>query len=230
MGYSEQILIQRREYTRLWRQRNRDHVRAYKLSRREIENVQERSRYAQNPEKFRKLSAEWYEKNRELVAVRKKRKWKQDPTFRASLRAYRRANSERYRLYYRNFYSRNRESRLALNRKWRKEHPDADTRYKAKARAKNPEPFREKGRRYDLRKRNAPGSHTFEQWMARVEFYVWRCVYCKKELTVQTLTQDHVKPVSKGGSNWASNLVPACKSCNSSKNGKWNGVKERKAA
>lgn len=61
----------------------------------------------------------------------------------------------------------------------------------------------------------AKGFHTFEQWIARVEFYGWRCRYCGIALNHSTLTKDHQIAISKGGSDWASNLVPACKSCNS---------------
>ena len=64
------------------------------------------------------------------------------------------------------------------------------------------------------------GHHTHKQWLARVEFYGWRCFYCKKELTRRTLTQDHRIPRSRGGSEWPSNLVPACGFCNYSKNDK----------
>ena len=39
------------------------------------------------------------------------------------------------------------------------------------------------------------------------------CVYCG----APALTVDHVVPVSRGGTNFEGNLVPACKACNSSK-------------
>ena len=44
------------------------------------------------------------------------------------------------------------------------------------------------------------------------------CVYCGASLEAGvTLTLDHLRPVSKGGSNAASNLVTACQTCNSSR-------------
>lgn len=67
---------------------------------------------------------------------------------------------------------------------------------------------------------SAMGRCTVEQWMARVEYFGWLCVYCRKTLTPKTLTKDHAIPLSRGGSNWPSNLVPACKSCNSKKKAK----------
>lgn len=45
----------------------------------------------------------------------------------------------------------------------------------------------------------------------------FRCVYCKAELTADVVTIDHVIPKTKGGGSQLSNLVVACRSCNSSK-------------
>ena len=35
---------------------------------------------------------------------------------------------------------------------------------------------------------------------------------------MKRLTMDHITPISKGGAHTASNIVPACQSCNSKKN------------
>lgn len=61
---------------------------------------------------------------------------------------------------------------------------------------------------------NAPGFHTAEQLAARLAYYGHRCVYCGVEAT----EVDHRIPLSRGGSAWPANLVPACKPCNCSKN------------
>ncbi len=63
----------------------------------------------------------------------------------------------------------------------------------------------------------AEGTHTWTQWIERVVFCGWKCFYCAKQLSFSTLTQDHRIPLSRGGTNWPSNLVPACGSCNSRK-------------
>lgn len=44
------------------------------------------------------------------------------------------------------------------------------------------------------------------------------CLYCGSSVEdAAALTLDHLKPRSKGGSNCASNLISACKKCNSSR-------------
>lgn len=55
---------------------------------------------------------------------------------------------------------------------------------------------------------------TTAQWEAIKEIYGQCCAYCHKK---KPLTMDHVIAVSKGGDHTASNIVPACHSCNSRK-------------
>lgn len=43
------------------------------------------------------------------------------------------------------------------------------------------------------------------------------CWLCGARLTLETMTMDHVTPRSKGGSNMAWNLMPACAGCNNAR-------------
>jgi len=56
---------------------------------------------------------------------------------------------------------------------------------------------------------------TATQWRAMKEHYNHRCVYCGRKM--QRLTQDHILPLSKGGTHTLGNIVPACLSCNARK-------------
>lgn len=60
----------------------------------------------------------------------------------------------------------------------------------------------------------ALGHANKSQILARVVYYGWRCRYCRCTITVNTLTIDHAIPLSRGGTNWPSNLMPSCKTCN----------------
>lgn len=50
-----------------------------------------------------------------------------------------------------------------------------------------------------------------------------QCYWCKKYVGIKKLTQDHVIPLSRGGSHDESNVVAACGPCNSRKGAEmWN--------
>lgn len=116
------------------------------------------------------------------------------------------ANPERRSEYYKKWYAQRRDARLLAIKQWRHSNPD-----KAKALST----IARLNRR--ALKQNAAGSFTYEGWMAKVEYHGWKCRYCKTSLTPSTLTIDHVIALSVKGTNWLSNLAPACKSCNCSK-------------
>lgn len=67
------------------------------------------------------------------------------------------------------------------------------------------------------RLKGAEGRCTPIEWRERYDLYDGCCAYCSKPLPFRSATIDHVMPISKGGSNWPSNLVPACATCNKSK-------------
>ncbi len=56
---------------------------------------------------------------------------------------------------------------------------------------------------------------TKEEWLSIVELFGGRCAYCIRP--VAEPEREHLLPLSRGGEDVADNVVPACKSCNSSK-------------
>ena len=72
------------------------------------------------------------------------------------------------------------------------------------------------GQRYWAHRRGAKGWVTAKEWRAILESYGGRCAYCGSP----GRTQDHVVPISRGGTHTADNVVPACRSCNSRKRDK----------
>lgn len=65
--------------------------------------------------------------------------------------------------------------------------------------------------------RRTLGTLTVQQWHDICELFSNSCAYCGSEYN---LTMDHVVPVASGGLTEYNNIIPACKSCNSSKNAK----------
>jgi len=44
-----------------------------------------------------------------------------------------------------------------------------------------------------------------------------KCYYCKRFVSPQKLTMDHIVPIARGGRSTKGNLVTACKECNNAK-------------
>lgn len=63
----------------------------------------------------------------------------------------------------------------------------------------------------------ARGSHTLDEWLALKRFYKKTCPACGRKEPRIKLHKDHIKPLTKGGSNFIRNIQPLCCSCNTSK-------------
>ncbi len=70
---------------------------------------------------------------------------------------------------------------------------------------------------WSKRKRNADGNHSFNDWENMKAQYNWTCPCCHKSEPEIKLTEDHIIPLSKGGSDNIENIQPLCKSCNCKK-------------
>ena len=85
--------------------------------------------------------------------------------------------------------------------------------------AKNPEKTRTYKRNYSHRRRQILVGQTWQiKDRELAEIKSQTCFYCGSS---NQITIDHILPVSKGGEHRIGNLVPACKSCNSSKGNKF---------
>ncbi len=57
---------------------------------------------------------------------------------------------------------------------------------------------------------------TKEQWLEVLETFNHHCAYCLKPL--RRADREHMIPITRGGNNTQSNIVPACRRCNVRKN------------
>jgi len=96
----------------------------------------------------------------------------------------------------RRYYENNKDAHAARCKSWADRNPD-----RANARFK----------RYKARKKGAKGSHTLDEWTALCESVGGLCLRCGSD---GPLDEDHVVPLSKGGSDDISNIQPLCHSCN----------------
>lgn len=121
-------------------------------------------------------------------------------------------NLEKNRRIAREYYHAHKAERQAAHKAWRETHQDHLKTY----RLEHIEEGRVAKQRRRALKIHAPiNDLTAAQWKEIKEHYGHRCVYCRRKMA--RLTMDHIIPLSKGGSHTASNIVPACKSCNSRK-------------
>jgi 5-methylcytosine-specific restriction endonuclease McrA len=55
------------------------------------------------------------------------------------------------------------------------------------------------------------------EWRKVLRKWQYRCAYCHCRLTRRSATADHLIALSRGGTNWIGNIVPACLPCNQRK-------------
>lgn len=65
--------------------------------------------------------------------------------------------------------------------------------------------------------RGAEGSHTFEEWQVLKKRCNYTCQKCGRREPEIQLTEDHIIPISKKGTDYITNIQPLCKSCNCKK-------------
>ncbi len=197
----------------------RDRGRIYREANPEKEKERSRRYRAANPEKKKEDSRHYRQSHR------KER--------READRRYRQANKKKRAEDNRRWREANKKQIAQRIRRWRSEHPEKVREYARRWVRENPEKKRESDRRYNrenpgkglvnsqrrrARKRNLPATLTLQEWEWLLKKAGHCCVYClKHESEVGTLAQEHIIPLSQNGPYTLSNIVTACKSCNSAK-------------
>jgi 5-methylcytosine-specific restriction endonuclease McrA len=123
----------------------------------------------------------------ELKAIRKRSKGKHSVKIVAYARAY---------------YLRNRHKQYLYTKKWREDNRARSVQQVVTRMA---------------RVRGAKGSYTFQEWLEVKKKHDFCCARCGRHESEVKLTRDHIIPITKGGSNYISNIQPLCGPCNSRK-------------
>lgn len=144
------------------------------------------------------------------------------------------ANIEYRRKYARDRAAANPEVNRARARKWLMENRERGLESRRLYRLKNLGRLKEVSRRWrrsnkDVRRalehkrraisRGAAGKFTAEDVAAIAQAQRHKCAYCRVSLR-KAKQIDHIIPLSRGGSNWPSNLQLLCSHCNQSKGAK----------
>jgi 5-methylcytosine-specific restriction endonuclease McrA len=136
---------------------------------------------------------------------------------------------ERRREYGRQWMRSNLDKARDAMRRWRANNPERDRERRRADYARRPDVARAQSASYArthpqvrrtryhnrrARVSSAGGTFTTAEWQALVEQYGGRCAYCG---ALGPLVVEHRIPLSRGGTNDISNILPACARCNDKK-------------
>jgi len=160
---------------------------------------------------------------RETQARNRKRYLEKKPHIRSVQKVYEAKNKDKRRAYKKAYDERNRDKHKDYNRARRNFIPGLAKKLLDNARRwakEHPARIRELNRQADTRRRArqngaAVNDFTAAQWRELKAKYKNLCAYCG--ICADRIEQDHVLPISRGGNHTLSNIVPACKRCNSRK-------------
>jgi hypothetical protein len=186
-----------KEYNKRYYQEHREQAHCYYEANREQSRKQSHHYRETHPEQVREYQKHYQREHREQL-LKQRCLWYQ--ANREKIREYNKHYHQEHRIQARCYRKANRERERENLRRWRKA---------------NPEQHREHCRRRHAKLVSVIHNLTVKEWQHIKEIYDHRCAYCGEKK--KKLTQDHVVPISKGGSHTISNVVPACQSCNSRK-------------
>lgn len=205
-----------REKTARWRAQDPEHAHA-------LGRQHDRKRRALNPEKLREKNRKGYKQWRaqdpehaRMIARRSNARFRAKNPEHA--RALGRKSDQKRRLLHGEKLREQKQRRYRANILHKRLLNNQSARRRRQA---NPEQYRLKAlmdtERRRARKLQAPlNDLILPQWQAIQAMQDHRCYYCGKRCKGK-LTQDHILPLSRGGSHTLHNVIAACRSCNCSK-------------
>jgi 5-methylcytosine-specific restriction endonuclease McrA len=167
-----------------------------------------RKQRIKHKEKRRLYGIKWRNENRERIKFLSKK--------------YRKEHPERVKEC-KNIWNRLHPEKARISaKKWQKANPQRRKIISNRYNQKHPEAGRRSAKKYRRIKFNAEGSHTQGEWELLKKQYGYICPRCKRQEPFMGqyrlyLTEDHIIPISKGGTDNIENIQPLCHSCNAIK-------------
>lgn len=166
-----------------------------------------------------------YQKNKEDIKrdLNKKRiEYKEE--HRKKREAYRNKNKNAITEREKRYYNKHREELVVKSREYYKDNRERILVQSSEYGKKNPQVSRRSKQKRRALSLRVVDNLTASEWEATKEHFDNACAYCgiseDNHLIIhnEILHQDHFIPINIGGGYTKDNIVPACKSCNSSKN------------
>lgn len=217
-----------KEAARIYRIENKDRIRESIKKARSLDPDRFReynARYREkNKEKIKQYDKKYRLENRDKEILRKKRyRAENREKIACRISLAKKEDPERFKKYSEDYRARNLAKAREASKNWARkaylENPEKYRQISKEWRERNPEQVRIMDYKRRHRELSAEGSHSAADIRAIHKSQKYRCVYCKVS-TKEEYHIDHIQPLSKGGSNWPSNIQILCPTCNMRKSAK----------
>lgn len=168
-----------------------------------------------------KYQKQYYEENKEELLKKDKLYYEE---YKEKKKQYYIDNKEKIIEYRKKYYLKNSEQFKKKAKQYRQNNKEQIAEYKRYHYQNNPDIYRLSKQRRAAKRRRLLATLTQEQWGVIKDIFNNSCAYCGmsegEHLRVfnEQLHQEHFIPLSEGGEYTHNNIIPACRSCNTSKN------------
>jgi len=187
--------VDNKAYAIQYRIDNKEAIKEYRKS--NIEYAKEY--YETNKEAIIEYNKTYYNKNKDRLSKEQK--------------LYRENNKEAKAIYYKN----NKEVIKMHNKIYKENNKEITAKRMNEYQKNNRNKFNISNQKRRAGKKLLPNNLTSIQWYEIKTMFNNKCAYCGED---KLLAQEHLIALSKGGEYTVNNIIPSCKSCNSSKGDK----------